>query len=37
LAYTLNKIWLDDHHAVVGQPYPDFEEEGANYLKAAEE
>ena len=36
LAYTLNRIWLKDH-AVVGQPYPDFEEEGANYLKAAEE
>ena len=25
LALTLNKIWLDDHHAV--RPYPTFEEE----------
>ena len=34
LAFTLNKIWLDDH-AVVGKPYPD-KEEGA-MMKAAEE
>ena len=25
LALTLNKIWLDDHHAI--RPYPSFEEE----------
>ena len=36
LVYTLNKIWLKDH-AVVGKPYPKQEEEGDNYLKAAEE
>ena len=35
LAYTLNKIWLEDH-AVIGKPYPDMEEEGG-MLKAAEE
>ena len=33
LAYTLNKIWLDDH-AVIGKPYELHEEE---MLKAAEE
>ncbi len=33
LAYTLNKIWLDDH-AVIGKPYEMPEEE---MLKAAEE
>ena len=33
LAYTLNKIWLDDH-AVIGKPYELPEEET---LKAAEE
>ena len=33
LAYTLNKIWLDDH-AVIGKPYELPEEE---ILKAAEE
>ena len=33
LAYTLNKIWLDDH-AVIGKPYELPEEE---MLKAAEE
>ena len=36
LAFTLNKIWLEDH-AVVGKPYPKQEEEGESYLKAAEE
>jgi DNA mismatch endonuclease (patch repair protein) len=35
LAYTLNKIWLEDH-AVIGKPYQKMEEEG-EYLKAAEE
>ena len=35
LAYTLNKIWLEDH-AAIGKPYPDMEEEGG-MLKAAEE
>ena len=36
LAYTLNKIWLDDHQAVVTS-YPKLEEESEGYLKAAEE
>ena len=36
LAFTLNKIWLDDHRANMGI-YPQLEEEGGNYLKAAEE
>ena len=36
LVYTLNKIWLDDHQAVVTS-YPKLEEEGEGYLKAAEE
>ena len=35
LAYTLNKIWLEEH-AVIGKPYPKFEEEDG-MLKAAEE
>ena len=35
LAYTLNKIWLDDHQAVV-KDYPRLEEE-SGMLKAAEE
>ena len=35
LAYTLNKIWLEDH-AAIGRPYHDMEEEGV-MLKAAEE
>ena len=34
LAYTLNKIWLDDH--TVKKPYPHLEEEGG-MQKAAEE
>ena len=34
LAFTLNKIWLDDH--VVKKPYPKLEEEDG-MLKAAEE
>ena len=34
LAYTLNKIWLDDH--AVKKPYPKLEEEGG-MLKAAED
>lgn len=36
LAFTLNRIWLEDH-AVVNKPYPKLEEEGENYLKAAED
>ena len=36
LAYTLNKIWLEDHQAKV-VAYPKQEEESKNYLKAAEE
>ena len=36
LAFTLNKIWLDDHRANMGI-YPQLEEDGGNYLKAAEE
>ena len=35
LAFTLNKIWLEEH-AVIGKPYPQLEEEGG-MLKAAEE
>ena len=35
LAFTLNKIWLEDH-AVIGKPYPQIEEEDG-MLKAAEE
>ena len=35
LAFTLNKIWLDEH-AVIGKPYPEIEEEG-EMQKAAEE
>ena len=34
LAFTLNKIWLDDHRAV--KPYPRLEEEAGDYWKAAE-
>ena len=34
LAYTLNRIWLEDH-AVIGKPYPKLEEEDG-MLKAAE-
>ena len=36
LAYTLNRIWLEEH-AVVGRSYPTLEEEGGDYLRAAEE
>ena len=36
LVFTLNKIWLDDHRVNTGA-YPQLEEEGENYLKAAEE
>ena len=36
IAFTLNHIWLKEH-AVVGKPYPELEEENANYMKAAEE
>lgn len=36
LAFTLNKIWLEEH-AVIGKPYPKLEEEDWNHLKAAEE
>ena len=36
LVFTLNKIWLDDHRVNTGA-YPQLEEEGDNYLKAAEE
>ena len=35
LAFTLNKIWLEEH-AVIGKPYLQFEEEDG-MLKAAEE
>ena len=35
LAFTLNKIWLEEH-AVIGKPYPTLEEEDG-MLKAAEE
>ena len=35
LAYTLNKIWLEDHDAI-RKPYPNMEEEDG-MLKAAEE
>ena len=35
LAFTLNKIWLEDHRVNV-KPYPQLEEEGG-MLKAAEE
>ena len=35
LVYTLNKIWLDDHQAVV-KDYPRLEEE-SGMLKAAED
>ena len=35
LAYTLNKIWLEDH-AAIRKPYPNMEEEDG-MLKAAEE
>ena len=35
LAFTLNKIWLEEH-AVIGKPYPQLEEED-DMLKAAEE
>ena len=34
LAFTLNKIWLEEH-AVIGKPYPQLEEEDG-MLKAAE-
>jgi DNA mismatch endonuclease (patch repair protein) len=36
LAFTLNRIWLEDH-AVIGKPYQRQEEEDGNYLRAAEE
>ena len=35
LAFTLNKIWLEDH-AAIGKPYPKMEEEDG-MMKAAEE
>ena len=35
LAFTLNKIWLEEH-AFIGKPYPKLEEENG-MLKAAEE
>ena len=35
LAFTLNKIWLEEH-AIIGKPYPQLEEENG-MLKAAEE
>ena len=35
LAFTLNKIWLEDH-AAIGMPYPKMEEEDG-MMKAAEE
>ena len=33
LAFTLNKIWLDDH-SVVGKPYPRCEEEDGMLMAA---
>ena len=36
LAFTLNKIWLNDHRAAA-IPYPKLEEEDYNYSRAAEE
>ena len=36
LAFTLHKIWLDDHSAAA-KPYPQLEEEEYNYSRAAEE
>ncbi len=36
IAFTLNRIWLQNHGAKV-MPYPRIEEEDGNYLKAAEE
>ena len=36
IAFTLNRIWLQNHGAKV-VPYPRIEEEDGNYLKAAEE
>ena len=36
LAFTLNRIWLDDHRAAA-IPYPQLEEEDYNYARAAEE
>ena len=36
LAFTLNKIWLDDHRKAA-IPYPQLEEEDYNYARAAEE
>ena len=36
LVFTLNKIWLNDHR-VNTDAYPLLEEEGENFLKAAEE
>ena len=35
LAFTLNRIWLEEH-AIIGKPYPKLEEED-DMLKAAEE
>ena len=35
LAFTLNKIWLEEH-VVIGKPYPKLEEEDG-ILKAAED
>ena len=36
LAFTLNKIWLEDHR-VTAIPYPKLEEEDYNYTRAAED
>ncbi len=36
LAFTLNKIWLEDHR-VTSKPYPKLEEEDYDYARAAEE
>ena len=36
LAFTLNKIWLEDHRVNI-KPYPQLEEEGGGMLRAAEE
>ena len=35
IAFTLNRIFLEDHAA--RRPYPSLDEEDENYLKAAED
>ena len=36
LAFTLNKIWLEEH-AVIGKPYPKLEEEESGLMAAEEQ